>query len=62
MGEIVNLNRIRKGRARAESAAAARVNRAAHGRTRADRSAEETERERARRLLDGAKRDSEKDD
>ena len=37
MGEIVNLNRARKDRARADARASAAANRAAHGRTRADR-------------------------
>ena len=55
MGEIVNLNRVRKDRARADAKATAAANRAAHGRTKAERSRVETERERAARLLDGSK-------
>ncbi len=59
MGEIVNLNRARKARAKADDRATAAANRAAHGRTRADRDQAEAERERAARLLDGAKREPE---
>ena len=55
MGEVVNLNRVRKERAKAEARVAAKTNRAAHGRTRAERTRAETERERAARLLDGSK-------
>ena len=55
MGEIVNLNRVRKDRAKAETRATASANRAAHGRTKAEQTRAETERERAARLLDGSK-------
>ncbi len=55
MGEVVNLNRVRKDRAKAEARATASANRAAHGRTKAERTRAETERERAARLLDGSK-------
>jgi hypothetical protein len=55
MGEVVNLNRVRKDRAKAEGRATASANRAAHGRTKAERTRAETERERAARLLDGSK-------
>ena len=55
MGEVVNLNRVRKDRAKAEARAKAGANRAAHGRTKAARTRAETERERAARLLDGSK-------
>ena len=55
MGEVVNLNRVRKDRAKADARAAAAVNRAVHGRSKAERSLSEAERERAGRLLDGAK-------
>lgn len=55
MGEVVNLNRVRKDRAKAEARATAGANRAAHGRTKAERTRAETERERAARLLDGSK-------
>jgi hypothetical protein len=55
MGEIVNLNRVRKDREKAEAKAAARANRAAHGRSKAERIRAEAERTRAARLLDGSK-------
>ena len=55
MGEIINLNRVRKDRAKAGARAAAASNRAAHGRSKAERTRAETERERAARLLDGSK-------
>ena len=57
MGEVVNLNRVRKDRAKAEKTAGAAANRAAHGRPKAERKKTETERARAERLLDGAKRE-----
>ncbi len=57
MGEVVNLNKARKARAKAGAKATAAENRAAHGRSSADRSLIETERARADRLLDGAKRE-----
>jgi hypothetical protein len=55
MGEVVNLNRVRKARAKAENTAAATANRAAHGRTKTERSKADKERVRAERLLDGSK-------
>lgn len=55
MGEVVNLNRVRKDRAKAEARTTAAANRAVHGRSKAERSLSEAERERAARLLDGAK-------
>lgn len=57
MGEVINLNRARKDRAKAGAKVAAAENRAAHGLTKGERTRAETERERAARLLDGAKRD-----
>ncbi len=57
MGEIVNLNRARKDRAKAEDRLRALANRAAHGRTKAEKQAAAKENERAARLLDGQKLD-----
>jgi hypothetical protein len=57
MGEIVNLNRVRKDRAKAEAKAAAKANRASHGQSKADRKSAEKERSRVDRLLDGSKLD-----
>lgn len=55
MGEIVNLNRARKDRARAEAKAVAAANRVIHGRTKADKSKAAKERAHAEKLLDGLK-------
>ncbi len=55
MGEIVNLNRVRKDRAKTEARATASANRAAHGLSKAERDRVEAERARAARLLDGSK-------
>jgi len=55
MGEIVNLNRVRKDRAKAQARSTAAENRAVHGRSKAERDRTEAERERAARLLDGSK-------
>ena len=55
MGEIVNLNQARKDRAKAARKAGAAVNRAAHGRSKAERTKVDTAQARADRLLDGSK-------
>ncbi len=57
MAEIVNLRRFRKGKARAEAAATADVNRARHGRSAAERRAESAEAERLEAGLDGHRLD-----
>lgn len=57
MAEIINLNRARKARDKAEGKARAAENRVVHGRTKAEKIAARAETERAARLLDGAKRD-----
>lgn len=57
MGEVINLNRARKARDKAEAKANAASNRAAHGRTKAERKAVDIERERVERLLDQSKRE-----
>ena len=53
MGDLVNLKRIRKQRARAEAAARAAGNRASFGRTKAERRHAAGEVERGARALDG---------
>ncbi|MFN3836105.1 MAG: DUF4169 family protein [Brevundimonas sp.] len=58
MGDVVNLNRIKKTRAKAEQKAGAAANRILHGRTKAEKQAAELERARADRLLNGARRDA----
>ena len=55
MGEVVNLRLARKAAARRTREADAATNRAAHGRTRAERTATKAEAVRAARLLDGAR-------
>jgi hypothetical protein len=57
MGEVVNLNRARKDRVKAEAKTTAAANRAAHGRTKGERQKADKERTLAQRLLDGAKRE-----
>ena len=56
-GEIINLNKARKDRARAEAKATAAGNRAAFGRTKGQKDATRIAAERMKRDLDGAKRD-----
>ena len=57
MAEIVNLNRARKAKARAEREAQAAANRTKHGRTKAEKANDRAETTRMQSLLDGAKRD-----
>ena len=54
MGEIVNLRLLRKRRDRDEAAAQAAANRAAHGRSKAERAAQAKRQALAERRLDGA--------
>ncbi|GGE24007.1 hypothetical protein GCM10011360_10640 [Primorskyibacter flagellatus] len=53
MAEIVNLNRFRKNRARAEKRAEADANAARHGQTKAERQQTEAEKAQAAKRLDG---------
>ncbi|MGN6065336.1 MULTISPECIES: DUF4169 family protein [Brevundimonas] len=57
MGEIVNLNKARKARDKAAAKRTAEANRLTFGRTRAERDAARTERDRDARRLDGHKLD-----
>jgi hypothetical protein len=57
MAEIVNLNRARKAKAKAEAGKTAEANRAKFGRTKAERDAEAADKARRDALLDGAKRE-----
>lgn len=54
---VVNLNRARKAKARADAKTAADANRVAFGRTKAEKAAAKAEAGRAVRDLDGAKRE-----
>lgn len=56
MAEIVNLRMARKARDRQESAAKAAQNRAAHGRTLAEKRGTAAERDRIAANVDGARR------
>jgi regulator of protease activity HflC (stomatin/prohibitin superfamily) len=53
MAEIVNLRRVRKQRARQDAEDQAQQNRVAFGRTKAERTLTEAEREKVARVLDG---------
>lgn len=55
--EIINLNKVRKSRARAERAAEAAENRVKFGRSKAERTQTAAEGEKLRRELDGTRRD-----
>ena len=55
MAEIVNLRMARKARERQEAATKAAQNRAAHGRTLAEKRSAEAERERLAAVVDGAR-------
>ena len=57
MAEIVNLNKARKARARAEEAAESAANRVKHGRTKAEKANDARAEARRKALLDGAKRE-----
>ena len=57
MGEIVNLNKARKARARQDAQADAAANRAKHGRTKAERAKDAQAEARHKALLDGAKKE-----
>lgn len=59
MAEIINLRKARKQRERAAKEAEAATNRAAHGRTKADKSLSAAREEKAQRDLAGHKRDNE---
>lgn len=61
MAEIINLNRVRKARARDEARASAEVNRARYGRNRAEREAADKARDTAERHLDGHRREPDDD-
>ena len=55
-GDIVNLRRARKARAKAEAAQAAAANRAAFGRSRAEKSVADATRQQAEARLSGHRR------
>lgn len=53
MGDIINLNKYRKRKQRAQGDVEADRNRRVHGRSAAERKAEKTQRDRATRDIDG---------
>jgi hypothetical protein len=57
--EIVNLRQVRKRLARVQKERDAEENRRRFGRSKADQQREEAEKERADRMLDGTRRDTE---
>jgi len=57
MDKVVNLNRVKKARARAEAAALAAANRVKHGRTGADKANDQRQEARRAALLDGARQE-----
>lgn len=59
MSHPINLNRVRKDKARAEKRARADGNAAKFGRTKAQKAAEEADRSRAEKHLDQHRRDEE---
>lgn len=61
MGEIVNLNKFRKQKARAAAKEAAEVNRVLHGRSNAEKSLDSARRDKETRDLDAKKRDDSED-
>lgn len=58
MAEVINLRLARKARARREAEVQAAANRALHGRTKAEKSAEKAERAKAERHVEGHRLDS----
>lgn len=58
MGDVVNLNKFRKAKAKAERVKQADVNRRLHGRTKAERTRDELHKQQFTRHLDGAKLES----
>lgn len=57
MGNVVNLNRFRKAREKAQAQARAEANRTRHGRTKAEREAEKRSKDLASSRLDAHRRE-----
>jgi hypothetical protein len=62
VGEVINLNKVRKAREKAAAAETASSNRAKHGRTKAERNLEKTISEKAEVHLNGHQRKRAGDD
>jgi hypothetical protein len=57
VNDVVNLNKARKAKARADAAVAAARNRLVHGQTKSEKAAVSASRAKADRILDAHKRD-----
>ena len=57
MGDVVNFNKARKAKAKADGHVTAEANRAKYGRTKAEKERDRATKARAEKLLDGAKLD-----
>jgi hypothetical protein len=57
MGNVVNLNRFRKRKAKEERRKQADVNRRLHGRTKAERARDELQKQKLSQAVDGARLD-----
>jgi hypothetical protein len=55
VGDVVNLNRARKAKARSAAKVAAEANRLKFGRTKGEKDRDRIEKDRAEKLLDGAR-------
>lgn len=62
MGDVVNLNKFRKRRAKAEREKQADTNRRLHGRTKAERARDELQKQRLQTQVDGARLDDAPDE
>jgi hypothetical protein len=58
MADLINLRQVRKDKARTEKEAAAKANRAAHGRTKVEKKLKDAKSEKAARDLEAHKRDT----
>lgn len=55
MGDVVNFNKARKAKARTDAKATAEANRAKFGRTKGEKQRDRIEKDRAGKIVDGAK-------
>ncbi len=62
MGNVINLNRYRKRKAKANAAKRAETNRRLHGRTKAERARDELKKRTLESKVDGARLEREKGD
>lgn len=61
MSDIINMRLVRKAKKRADDEQSAATNRAKHGRSKAEKKIEKSEKDRAARLLEGHLLDAEKE-